>query len=83
MFKIEKYQSAILGPSSSDSVAIFEKKLGKTFYWVFFKPAKKVDFWSKQDKFRSQNWEIILKLLLYIYWNKLYIKLYCVALYLK
>ena len=47
MFKIEKYQSAILGPSSSDSVAIFEKKLGKTFYWVFFKPAKKVEFWSK------------------------------------
>ena len=28
----EKYQTAILGPSSSDSVAIFEEKLGNTFY---------------------------------------------------
>ena len=44
---IEKYERAFLGPSSPDSVAIFEKKLGKTFFWVsFFKPAEKVD-WSK------------------------------------
>ena len=40
----EKYQRAILGPSSPDSVAIFGRKLGKAFYGVFFKPAKKVDF---------------------------------------
>ena len=49
MFKFEKYQRAILRPSSSDSVATLEKKLGKTFSWVwmgFFKkkPAKKVKF---------------------------------------
>ena len=42
MFKFEKYQKAILGPSSSDSVATLEKKFGKTFSWVcmgFFKKA--------------------------------------------
>ena len=49
MFKFEKYQSAILGSSSSDSVAILKKKFGKTFSWVcmgFFlkKPAKIVEF---------------------------------------
>ena len=32
MFKSQKYQRAILGPRSPDYVAIFEKKLGKTFY---------------------------------------------------
>ena len=32
LYMFEKYQRAILGPSSPDSVAIFEKKLGKTFY---------------------------------------------------
>ena len=41
MFKFEKYQRAILGPSSSDSVATLEKKFRKTFSWVcmvfFFK----------------------------------------------
>ena len=41
MFKFEKNQKAILGPSSSDSVATLEKKFGKTFSWVcmvfFFK----------------------------------------------
>ena len=40
-YMFEKYQRVILGLSSPDSVAIFEKKPGKTFYWVFFKPAKK------------------------------------------
>ena len=34
MFKIEKYQNPILGPSSSNSVANLEKKFGKTFSWV-------------------------------------------------
>ena len=34
MFKFEKYQRAILGPSSSDSVTTLEKKFGKTFSWV-------------------------------------------------
>ena len=34
MFKFEKNQQAILGPSSSDSVATLEKKFGKTFSWV-------------------------------------------------
>ena len=34
MFKFEKYQRAILGPSSFDSVASLEKKFGKTFSWV-------------------------------------------------
>ena len=55
MYKFEKYQKAILRPSSSDSVATLEKKFGKIFSRVcmgFFKmPAKKVEFWSKQDKF--------------------------------
>ena len=31
LYMFEKYQRAILGPSSPDSVAIFERKLGKTF----------------------------------------------------
>ena len=50
MFKFEKYQRAILGPGSSDSVATLEKKVRKTFSWVcmvFFlkkKTAKKVEF---------------------------------------
>ena len=34
MFKFKKYQKAIMGPSSSDSVATLEKKFGKTFFWV-------------------------------------------------
>ena len=43
----EKYQRAILGPSSPDSVAVFEKDLERHFTDFFFlKPAKKVDFWS-------------------------------------
>ena len=53
MFKFEKYQCAILGPSSSDSAANIEKKFGKTISWVCMdfkkKPAEKVEFWSKQD----------------------------------
>ena len=42
MFKFEKYQRAILGPSSSDFVTTVEKKIGKTFskvYISFFKNA--------------------------------------------
>ena len=42
MFKFEKYQRALLGPSNSDSAATLEKKFGKTFSWVcmsFFKKA--------------------------------------------
>ena len=34
--RFEKFQSAILGSSSPDSVAIFEKKVGKTFSWGFY-----------------------------------------------
>ena len=34
MFKFEKYQKAILGPSSSDSVATSEKKFRKAISWV-------------------------------------------------
>ena len=33
--RFEKFQSAILGSSSPDSVAIFEKNVGKTFSWGF------------------------------------------------
>ena len=59
MFMLEKYQRAILGPTSSDSVASLGKEFGNTFSWVcmaFFKKKKKsqpkkVGFWSKQDKF--------------------------------
>ena len=56
MFKFEKYQSAIFGPISSDSVTNIEKKFEKKhlpgFVWVLLKkPAKKVEFRSKQDKF--------------------------------
>ena len=55
MFKFKKYQRAILGPSSSDSVATLEKKFGKTFSWVcmgFFKKSqpKKWNF-DQNDKF--------------------------------
>ena len=46
--KCEKYERAILGPSSSDSVSTLEKKFGKIFSWVCVgflkKPAKKVEF---------------------------------------
>ena len=41
MFKFKKYQRAILGPRSSDSVATLEKKSGKTFSWVFMSFFKK------------------------------------------
>ena len=34
MFNFENYQCAILGPSSSDSVANIEKKFGKAIFWV-------------------------------------------------
>ena len=34
MFKFEKYQREIWGPSSSDSVATLEKKFGKNISWV-------------------------------------------------
>ena len=34
MLKFGKYQSSILGPSSSDFVANIKKKFGKTFPWV-------------------------------------------------
>ena len=47
MFKFEKYQRAILGASSSDSVAPLEKKFRKTFSRVsmsFFKKA-----WQKSE----------------------------------
>ena len=32
LFQFEKYQRAFLGPSSPDSVPIFEKKFGETVY---------------------------------------------------
>ena len=55
MFKFEKYQSAILGSSSSDSVAILKKKFGKTFSWVcmgFLKKSQQKQWNSDQnDKF--------------------------------
>ena len=35
LIKFEKYQKVILGPSSPDSVPIFEKNLGKTFTEFF------------------------------------------------
>ena len=41
MFKFEKYQCAILGPSSSDSAANIEKKFGKTISWVCMDLKKK------------------------------------------
>ena len=34
MFEFDRYQGAILGPSSSDSVTTLENKFGKTFSWV-------------------------------------------------
>ena len=54
----------------------------------FFKPAKKVDFGQNKTNLGVKTdvtlvWEIILKLLLSIYSNKLHIKIYCVVLYLK
>ena len=50
IYRFEKYQRAIVGCSSPDSVAMVEKKLGKTFSWVFhvfFKLAKKRGFLIK------------------------------------
>ena len=43
MFKFKKLERAILGPSTSDSVATLEKKFEDTFSWVymeFFKKAR-------------------------------------------
>ena len=51
MFKFKKYQRAILGPSSSYSVATLEKKFGKTFPWVC------MSFFKKS----SQKSEILIK----------------------
>ena len=34
MFKFEKYQRAIVGPSSCDSVATLKEKFEKIFSWV-------------------------------------------------
>ena len=82
-YMFEKYQKASLGPSSPDSVAIFEDKLEKTFYWVFFlsQPKKwifdqnKVNLGERTEV--TLVWESILKLLLCIYPNKIYIALCC------
>ena len=52
-----------MGPHSPNSVAILETNLGKIFPWVLYaifkkKPAKKVAFWPKQDRFyKDQNGE--------------------------
>ena len=51
MSKFEKYQRAILGASSSDSVAPSEKKFTKTFSWVCMGLLKKA----------SQQSEILIK----------------------
>ena len=60
MFKFEKYQRAILGPSSSDSVATLEKKFGKTCSWVcmsFFKnPSKKSGILIKTGYILPKFW---------------------------
>ena len=60
-----------MGPSSPNSVPIFEKKLGKTFYWVFLSLPKKIDFDQNKTNLGDKTeeatlvWESILKLLLY------------------
>ena len=56
LFKFEKYQREILGPSSFDSVATLGKKFGNYFsrfvcFFFFEKASKKVEFWPKRDKF--------------------------------
>ena len=56
MFKFEKNQQAILGPSSSDSVATLEKKFGKTFSWVCMG-----FFLKKKNKKTSQTGGILIK----------------------
>ena len=43
----EKYQRAILGPSSPDSVAVFEKDLERHFTDFFFKASQKSRFLVK------------------------------------
>ena len=58
----EKYQKAILGPSSSDSVGTSEKKFGKTFFWV----QNKINLGEKTEEI-TLVWESVLKLLLYFY----------------
>ena len=87
-YMFEKYERVILRPSSPDSVAIFKKKVGKTFYWVFLlsQPKKwifdqnKINLGEKTEV--TLVWENILKLLLYTYSNKLYIR-YSPVFYLK
>ena len=81
-YMFEKYQRAILGPSIP--------VLGKTFYWVFFflSQPKKWIFDQNNTNLGEKTevtlvWESVLKLLLYIYLNKVYITLYCAVLYLK
>ena len=73
MFKFEKYQRAILGPSSSDSVATLEMKCGKTFSWVcmgFLKKASQKGGTSiKPDRF-YQNFCHFNKKTSFLYLNK-------------
>ena len=54
MFKFDKYQRAILGPSSSDSVTALEKKFEKAFSWV-------IGFFSKKKKKSQPKKEILIK----------------------
>ena len=58
---VEKVSKGNVGPSSTDFVAIFEKKFGNIFFcvlYVFLKKTasqRKVDFWSKLDKFYQKR----------------------------
>ena len=74
MFKIEKYQNPILGPSSSNSVANLEKKFGKTFSWVcmdFFRKSqpKKWNFDQNRINF-TKTLVILTKKTIFLYLNK-------------
>ena len=73
MFKFEKYQCAILGPSSSDSAANIEKKFGKTISWVCMDFKKKT---SRKSEILIKTRLILPKLVLltkklsFLYLNK-------------
>ena len=48
---LEKYQRAILGPTSSDSVASLGKEFGNTFSWVC------MAFFLKKKKASQKKWD--------------------------
>ena len=59
-YKFGKYEGALLGPSSTDSVAIFGKALGKIFYWVFLSQLKKWIFDQSKINLGEKTEEVTL-----------------------